>query len=447
MMGRLLRLQWLALLVVGLTGGGVSFVLTWESIQQAHNHTLEQVAQSVVRHGLTNEDDNLPDPEDQGEFISQIWTQDGKLYFSSMETGGPPRQSVGWHRLEWGQQLWDIYTLEEDGLTIQVSQPGQTRAQVLWAATPWVLGTLLVLSTGLFVMLWLAAKWSLQPLQHLQRSLHPSQPFNSAPDLSHTVWPPELAPLVRTLDHLFADLQAARQAQTQWVARAAHEFRTPLAALRLHVQLLTRQTDPEQGQRHQRHVLDSIDRMTRLVNQLLQLAQLDALHHTEGQVWFAVDDWWQTHASLLTALAQGHGVVLHWVSAPGLCWCGQPHALYAALDNLVHNAIRHSPNEATVQIHAMSTSGHARLGIIDHGPGLSPEQQADVGQGFQGTHHAPNDNRSGLGLAIVRRVMALHEGRLSLETTSGGGVSAWLTWPLSSKPPALPFSMASVEIK
>jgi two-component system OmpR family sensor kinase len=430
MMGRLLRLQWLALLFVGIAGGWLSFFLTWQSVNDAYNHTLEQVAQSVVRHGLTNEDDNLPDPEDNGQFVSQIWTQDGKLYFSSVEGGGPPRQAAGRHRLNWDNQLWQIYTLEEEGLTIQVSQPGRTRSEVFLSTASWLVGSLLLLTAGLFVLLWMAARWSLRPLEQLQMVLHrQGQTPTEAPDLSATAWPPELAPLVQTLDQLFHDVHAAREAQTQLVARAAHEFRTPLAALRLHVQLLDRQTDATQRQRHHQHLLEGIDRMTRLVNQLLQLAEFDALHQAEGHVWFEVEAWQQAQEPLWSALAQGHQVQLKWAIAPHLHWYGQTRALQAALDNLLHNAIRHSPTGSCVRITAQLDDGHAVLGILDHGKGLSEAQRQRLGQRFQGERHAPHENRSGLGLAIVRRVVELHQGELLLQDTEGGGLSAWLRWP------------------
>jgi signal transduction histidine kinase len=235
--------------------------------------------------------------------------------------------------------------------------------------------------------------------------------------------------LVRTLDHLFTELHAARDAQTQLVARAAHEFRTPLAALRLHVQLLDRQTDPEHRARHRQHLLDSMDRMTRLVNQLLQLAEFDALHQTEGRVWFEVDAWWARHESLLQALAQGHGVVLKWDVTPHLRWHAQARALQAALDNLIHNAIKHSSRDGHIKIQASTQNGHALLGVIDHGTGLDESQRQRIGWRFQGERHAPHDNQSGLGLSIVRRVMELHAGELILDETPGGGLSAWLRWP------------------
>jgi two-component system, OmpR family, sensor kinase len=93
---RLMRLQWLALLLVGGVCGVVSFGLTWRTVNDLRDHTLEQVAQSVVRHGLEVEgDDNAPDVPDKGQFTSQIWTDDGQLHYTSAEDG-PPRQQPGW---------------------------------------------------------------------------------------------------------------------------------------------------------------------------------------------------------------------------------------------------------------------------------------------------------------------------------------------------------------
>lgn len=439
MTGRLIRLQAASLLITGVLVAVLTFWLTWQSVNESRNHTLEQVAYSVVRHGLEPQDapTSVPtdahdahDAPDAGQFVSQIWTADGQLHFSSVESGGPPRQRPGWHRLAWAGSQWQVLTLTEDDLTIQVSQPDDTRTQAFWRTVPTVVGLLCIVTVLLYGLLSVAARRSLHPLGELRAALgnpaHPAQ----WPDLSHRQWPPELAPLVTTLQDVFGQLAQSRGAHAHLVMRAAHEFRTPLTALKIHTQLLSRQPDEALRAQHQAHLLQAVDRLTRLVNQLLKLAELEEPDPTEPTVLFNAQDWLDNALALWQPLAAAQGVHLAPDCPHGLHLSGKPHALHAAVDNLVHNAIRHSPAGGSIAIHLNPpTDGTHLLSVKDHGCGMPNPQRHASGDTQDNPGPAASAERSGLGLAIVRRVMALHQGTLALDDTPGGGLTATVSWP------------------
>lgn len=435
---RLMRLQWLALLITGTISGLVSFALTWHTVNELRDHTLEQVAQSVVRHGLEVEDDGThPDPDlpDQGQFTSQVWAQDGSLqYTSSASDDGPPRQPPGWHRVQWQNQSWHVFTLVQDEVTVQVSQPDQPRSQAFWQMAPALLLALVALTAGLYGLLHLAATASLQPLNELRQQLAEADPLHPQTPWADQPWPDELQPLVRTLGDLFERLADARQAQQHLVARAAHEFRTPLAALKIHTQLLGRshtdQPSSANDERHREHLLQAIDRMTRLVDQLLRLAELDAMTGLPAPELFEVQPWLANALPLWEALAKGHGVTLATHIPGDARLYGQPTALLAMLENVVHNALRHSPVGTTTTVSLMKQPTEWTWKVIDHGTGMTPQQRSVVGQSFisMGSTHTEG---SGLGLAIACRVAALHHGHLNLQDTPGGGLTVVITLPAS----------------
>lgn len=428
MRSRLMRLQWLALLLAGAVSGILSFALTWHTVNDLRDHTLEQVAQSVVRHGLEVEgDDTDPDVPDQGQFTSQIWTQDGKLYYASTPDDGPPRQRPGWHRLSWQQQEWHVYTLEQDGLTIQVSQPSQSRNQAFWRVAPVLALALLVVTAGLYFLLHLAASTSLKPLGQLRQVLDQADPRAPQSSLSDRPWPSELQPLVATLTQLFERLAEARLAQQHLVTRAAHGFRTPLAALKIHAQLLGRHTaaeSPQEG-RHREHLLLATDRMTRLVDQLLQLAEFDAMGTLPAAQALDVVPWLEPYLRLWQALAKAHHIELDVDLPPQARLWADGSALGAALDNVVHNAIRHSPSGGRIELSLMTEDGHGVWRVQDHGPGMSEADRARAGEVFASLPRTHPEG-SGLGLAIARRVAELHAGTLQLLPTPGGGLTVEL---------------------
>jgi signal transduction histidine kinase len=431
MTGQLIRFQAASLLITGVLVAVLTFWLTWQALNESRNHTLEQVAYSVVRHGIESEDANAPDPTDAGQFVSQIWTGDGRLHYSSTDDDGPPRQPPGWHRLTWEGVSWQVFTLIEDDLTIQVSQADDTRTQAFWRTVPMVIGMLCVVTFLLYLLLNAAARRSLQPLGRLKAALgvphHPAQ----LPDLSHQPWPRELAPLVDTLQDLFAQLTQSRAAHAHLVTRAAHEFRTPLAALKIHTQLLARQPDEAQRAQHQVHLLQAVDRLTRLVNQLLKLAELEEPDHAEPTQPLDTRGWLDNALTLWGPLAQAHGVTLTTRLPDGLVLTAKPHTLHAAVDNLVHNAIRHSASGSVIDISVQTADDSTQiLAVRDHGSGMTASQRDNRGSPSRADpNHTAHSERSGLGLAIVRRVMALHQGALALDDTPGGGLTAILTWP------------------
>ena len=438
---RLMRLQWLALVITGVVCGVVSFALTWRTVNELRDHTLEQVAQSVVRHGLEMESDDGdadPDVPDKGQFTSQIWTQDGALHYTSTQDDGPPRQQPGWHRLVWQQQDWHVYTLLQDGLTIQVSQPSQSRSQTFWQVVPELTLALTLVTAGLYGLLHLAATASLKPLATLRQQLDHMDPMQPQAPWQQHHWPKELQPLVDTLGHLFERLASAREAQQHLVARAAHEFRTPLAALKIHAQLLGRSTTangPVGGndERHREHLLHAVDRLSRLVDQLLRLAEFDAMTDLPQAQPMEVEPWIQPAVQMWAALAKAHGVAFETDIPAQAQLHGHAPALHAALDNVVHNAVRHSPAGQRIGLHLLIRPGSAVWRVVDHGPGMTTEQRQRAGQTFASLPRTHADG-SGLGLAIAKRVVTLHGGMLQLLETPGGGLTVELSLPQPGTP-------------
>lgn len=421
--GQLNRLQWLALVLATLVGGVASFALTWKRLDDWNRDTLEQIAQSVVRHGLEWEDEEDPDLPDRGRFASQIWTQDGTLYYSSTPDEGLPRQPPGWHALHWRGKDWIVYTLEQEGLTIQIGQPAMTVGQVAMQVAPAVLTVALGLAALLLAMLRGATRRSLEPLQRLQRTLS-TRPAQATDPLGAQRWPAELQPLVDTLDRQFLALAQARTAHTRLVSRAAHEFRTPLAAVRLHAQLMARAPAPDVQRTHQALLIASVDHMTRLVDQLLLLSELEWPQTDHAVSAIDVPSWIAPKQAVWQSMAQTRDVRLE-VSLPDDATLhGDPAGLLALLDNVVHNALRHSPAGQTVTLQLRRTADGWEWRCIDHGPGMDAAQKATAGTGFAQSPHG-----SGLGLTIARRVTERHGGQIHFEDTPGGGLTVRIVLP------------------
>lgn len=232
--------------------------------------------------------------------------------------------------------------------------------------------------------------------------------------------PEELLPLVEAVNRLLDRLQDALAQQRSFTAVAAHELRTPLAALRARMDALPVDL-PDR-----RQLEASLDRMARLVDQLLAVARLES-----GQVVPDEDldlrEVAQTVAAEMAPLAAASDrdlvLDLPEVAVPVR---GNRDALERAVANLVHNALRHTPPETAVEIQV--TAGGV-LTVRDHGPGLEGKSPAELFRPFvrgqRGGWHG-----AGLGLAIVSDVARLHGGRVSAHDRVGGGAVFTIELPL-----------------
>lgn len=426
---RLLVTQIGALLVTGVLASLLTYSLAWDVFNRQRNYNLEQIAYSIVRHGVVSEsgEDEDEDPADRGQFVSQIWNADGSLAYSSIEGVGPPPQKPGMHTVLWHGDEWHIYSLYDRGLTIQVGNPVAKRTRIFTSIIPWLLLPLTVLVLVLAGLIWLSVTRGLVPLKHLRAEIGRRDATTLAP-LDSAYLPDEVTPVVATLNDLLARLESALTAQGRFVADAAHELRTPLAAVRLQAQLARQARDPAEQAENLRQLMAGIDRASHLVEQLLQLARLEpgAWHDRRDPV--ALDDLARQVVASLSAQADARDIDLGVGVCEPVSLTGHAPSLRAMLANLVDNALRYIPKGGRVDVEVRATPEAALLSVADNGPGIPPEERASVFNRFYRVAGADIPG-SGLGLSIVKQAVELHGGHIELGASEAGGLLASITLP------------------
>jgi two-component system sensor histidine kinase QseC len=248
----------------------------------------------------------------------------------------------------------------------------------------------------------------------------------------------EVRPLVRALNRLFEQLTHQIDGERRFTADAAHELRTPIAAIRMQAQVARgAQQDPER-QVALDAVLQACDRATRLVAQLLQLARLDADPATRNEV--GCDAVLETQAILAElgpqALAKQQTLSL---DAPASLPLAMPPEWVGVLvGNLVDNAERYSPVGAQIQVAWLSSGSATQLVVQDSGPGLSDADLARLGDRF---FRVPGNGApgSGLGWSIVQRLAERYHLQLAVDRSLAlGGLRVQLTWPETMPQDAAP---------
>jgi two-component system sensor histidine kinase QseC len=274
---------------------------------------------------------------------------------------------------------------------------------------------------------WWSIRIALRPWSRVAQEVAERGPHDLAP-LSFKPPHLELATMVDNINALLARVKQSAQRERSFIADAAHELRTPLAAMRVNVEALRAQT----GAPHQREllagILNSESRATRLVGQLLLLMRSDA---TDGSVrqTMAFDALLEDRLAALSGLAAQRGIELELVAQRDVTILGQRESLISLIDNLVDNAIKYSPAHGLVTV-TLALEAGAILTVADQGPGVAPALRERV---FDRFFRDPRQTEggSGLGLAIARSVVRQHGGAIVLGTAPGGGLLVCVRLPLA----------------
>jgi len=436
---RLTLLLLLAVLVTALAQGVITWRAARAEIESVFDAQMERIALSLTG-GLAAsvlEGSVIDGPPGTQELIIQIWRADGiMLYRSPSARLLPPQAVIGFSDVQAAGEPYRVYTLETNTQVIQIAQAVSARRRMAGQlALRAVLPVALLAPVLMLIVGWVVGR-ALAPVQQLRQQLAQRHADDLAP-LPVAGLPAEVAPLVSEMNGLLARLHAAWRQLSDFTADAAHELRSPLAALRLQVQGLQRADSPEARQVATERLLAGVDRATRLVEQLLALARHDGDGGGDrGAAAIAPVDLAALARRAVhdaAAEAQAREIELRGPDAAASVEIkGQSDALAVLLRNLIDNALRHTPAGGVVQVNARrGADGAAELAVEDSGPGIAPPERQRVLDRFYRVPGAPGHG-SGLGLAIVQAVARRHGARVEVgESAALGGAWVRVVWPVA----------------
>jgi two-component system OmpR family sensor kinase len=419
-------LVWLlALVIVGV--GFAGWLIYRQALAEANelfDYQLEQIAAALPSEPFSSVLQSRSDSDDG--VVIQIWNRNGALmYFSHPRVPLAPHAELGFSTEMTARGEWRVYSAIVGDNVVQLAQPLSIRnrlaAGVAWR-TLWPLVLLLPL---LGVAVWVIVGRGLAPLQRVTRALDTRHPEALDP-LPDNRLPQEVRPVVQALNALLERLATALDTQRAFVADAAHELRTPLAAVQIQAQLVGRAKDDASRKEALNDLQAGITRATRLAEQMLALARSEP----DGKIEKAPVD---LHALLddcvgaYVLLAQQRGVDLGIEASEAATISGDVNALRVMFSNLIDNATKYTPRGGRVDVSLRLDQGHPLLQIADSGEGIPASERERVFDRFYrvgiGASRARTDVAgSGLGLAIVRRIASQHGAAVSLAESNEGGL-------------------------
>jgi two-component system, OmpR family, sensor kinase len=437
-----IRRTLLVWLIAGLTGiallaTGATYIAARHEVGELLDLQLKQLAYSTriddLLRGRQPGFDQPIAPSGAGvtELLTQIWDRNGVLvYWSQPGAGLPVPATEGYSTVRHDHREWRVYTMVQGSHALQVAQAQDERETIATTTALRTLVPFLAFIPLFGVLIWAAVSRGLEPLEAMSRAVAKRRPDALTP-ISERALPEELQPLAASLNDLLARLDAALAAQRRFTADAAHELRTPLAALQLQVDLARRAGHATDRSAAYDDLDAGVKRATRLVEQLLTLARVEPEALAERARACDLVAIAKEAIVARAALANAKGVDLGLAREAPAVVHGDPASLATLLSNLLDNALRHTPPGGRVDVMVDREPDAAVLTVADTGPGIPVDERERVFDRFyRGEENG--ESGSGLGLSIVKRIADAHGAAIALDAPAeGSGLVVRVRFPLS----------------
>lgn len=359
----------------------------------------------------------------------QVWEGGGKLLLHSANAPSAPLggKTKGFSNISIDGQEWRVFSIWDNRgeLLIHVAERMDIRGKLAREITGNLLLPLWVALPVLAALLWWMVAASLRPLVSLTQAVASRNPDNLAPLQVNA--PSEVVPLIERLNHLFARTGKLIENERRFTADAAHELRTPIAAIKAQLQVAKgAHNAPDGGQHALDKAIQGCNRATHLIEQLLTLARLESVDASGLQNCLLSRLAAEVIADMAPDALQS-GVTLELLEGENLVVRGLPALLQVMLRNLLDNAVRYTPAGTHVRVAIFREQGKASLRISDNGPGLPAEELAKITRRFYRPLGTAVEG-SGLGLSIVQRIAEIHQAELQFES-AGQGLSVLIGFP------------------
>jgi two-component system sensor histidine kinase TctE len=278
------------------------------------------------------------------------------------------------------------------------------------------------------VLVWIGVQLGLRPVKRLRNEIAERSPNDLRPIVESSV-PREIAPVVVTLNRLFATLRTSVQSQQQFIANTAHQLRTPITGMQAQLDLLAAEPAAKPVLDRLTTLQEGIRQLAHAANQLLTLARADptanlATKNQPVDVSALIGEVVAKFFDRALQLNIDLGVELQPATL-----IADPSLLDDLLNNLVDNALKYTPPGGRVTVSVISAEGKTSLSVEDSGPGIPEAERQRVRQRFYRLPNSPGHG-SGLGLAIVDEIAHLYGATLIITAgTAGKGAKITVQFP------------------
>lgn len=385
---------------------------------------LETIPEKITTYSQKRFLNNAPPENYVDKFNFQVWTNGGKLLLHSSTAPKTPliTELDGFSNKTIGDQSWRVFTTYNDksGTRTVLAERYDTRNELGHRIAQDDLYIMLLTFPLSGLLIWFIIGRGLDSLDKVAKEVANRAPTHLEPvDLKEV--PDEIKPVIDELNNLFFRLKEGFEREKRFAADAAHELRTPLAALKAQAQVALNSNDIDEKNEALQKLIASVNRSAHIVQQLLTMSKLvPEAANREEMVKVNLDKLTRETLAMLAPIAIDKQIDMEFNSEKQLPEItGNPTALSILVRNLVDNAIRYTSENGRITVNLFLKNKQLILEIIDNGPGIPPNLHARVFERFYRVlgNKSPG---SGLGLAIVQQICELHNARIELATPRDG---------------------------
>lgn len=421
-------LFWISIVLSGGTFvlGTIIYKIAEEELHDILDESMQQVgyvvaaqeeAQPRQANKILHEQHDLGE---DGDFLIQVWSEYGKLlYTSHKDLEVPLINDKGFGYTTYDEERWRYYIKKtKSGRTIQIVGEMEERDEDILEIVWTFLSPVLVQLPFVLVLSYLAIGRGLKPLRKVSAEIETKDSVNLSPIGMKKV-PKEIRALVGSLNQLLSRLDEALKVQRQFTADAAHELRTPLAAVQIEIDNVERSDHEAERKEHLEKLRAAVKRSTHMVQNLLLLARQEPEAVEIPQKKIDLNRLVRAVGEDYLLFAKKKNIRLTILTSDQHCFIlGEEQSLVTLTGNLLSNAITYTQEGGAVDIGVVRDGSSVILSVSDNGQGIGEEHRERIFNRFYRVLGTKTTG-SGLGLSIVKAIVQRHDGEISVSTSIG----------------------------
>lgn len=436
---RLIAIISVPLIIVALLIGAFSLLSTYEEIDEVYDAQLAHSAKVLLQLTEHEVDQNKLGQIQLGEerpelahryenkLTFRIW-KNNKLITQShqAEIFGDFRAPPGFSNQIIAEEKWRFFVFldEKSGFNVEVGERYEVRTELIYKILAGLFIPLSLFIPLLLMIVWLAVAKGFKPLIRISQSVD-SRDANDFTAILIDGAPTEIHPLINAINRLLSRIQNSFERERQFTDNAAHELRTPLAAMKTQTQvLLKKAADMPDCQEGLNNLHASIDRASHMVDQLLSFARLQSENIEFENIDLSIIV--EEALKDISPLSVRKNLELEARLEPRLYINGNRNALSIMIRNLVDNAIKFTSEGGNINISTERSGTDVVLRVSDTGQGIPQNEKYKVFERFYRVKKSGSPG-SGLGLSMVKWVCDIHQAEIKLEDNTPTGLIAIVT--------------------
>ncbi len=393
------------LTIVCLLAGSISFLLARDDAKELLDHQLQMLAGSVYEglhlRDLQEKGSEESEEEKESDYVIQVMPMGESIRSSRSDVSLPIEKSTGYSDTEVNGKKWRSYTIVYSNRTVQVSQSDEVRSEIATDAALHAMLPIAILIPLSWVLVFFGVGRLLEPIAEVVKALTENDaasltmlPANRIPD--------EVVPLVAEMNGLLLRIRETIESQRNFMSDAAHQLRSPLAALQLQIDNVSQNRFGDDFEMLVADLQSGVKRASRLISQLLKMARYEAERNTV-RAKVELGEIVKACISNFIPIAEMRGIDLGMTHDETAFIWANADDLGILFDNLLDNAIRYTPRNGRVDVSVVVSGELAIVEIVDSGPGIPDHLLHRVFDRFFRAGGLETEG-SGIGLAIVSAI-------------------------------------------